>query len=148
MEDFFSNQPSYNLWLFGGLIGLIFGMFIGEPGIAAVGLAAIITAIAAISISQVAVQFIVWAILSAALAVVIRGMVPKESNELKPSTEAEVVMDIPRGYTGEVSYEGSLWKARCQISDVTIPAGEQVHVVGRRGNTLIVIPMKFPDTTF
>jgi membrane protein implicated in regulation of membrane protease activity len=75
-----------------------------------------------------------------------RGMVPKESSDLRPSTEAEVVIDIPPGYAGEVAYEGSLWKARCQVSDIAIPTGEQVHVVGRRGNTLIVIPTRFLDS--
>lgn len=146
MEDFLANQPSHNLWLVGGLLGLLFGMFIGEPGIAAIGLAAIITSIAAISIPQVALQFIIWAVLSTALAILMRGMVPKESAELRPATDAEVVMAIPQGYAGEVTYEGSLWKARCQISDIAIPVGEQVHVVGRQGNTLIVIPTRFPDS--
>ena len=146
MEELLANQPSHNIWLFSGLIGLGFGMFIGEPIIAAIGLAAIITSIAAISIPQVAFQFIIWSVLSVALAIMMRGMVPKESSDLRPSTEAEVVIDIPQGYAGEVSYEGSLWKARCQISDIAIPAGEQVHVVGRQGNTLIVIPQRFPDT--
>ncbi|NEQ97149.1 MAG: NfeD family protein [Cyanothece sp. SIO2G6] len=145
MENFLSNQPNYNLWLFGGLVGLAFGMFIGEPGIAAIGLAAIITAIAAITIPQLSLQLIIWVILSLALAVVMRGMVPQESSELKPSTEAEVVIDIPPGYVGEVAYEGSLWRARCQVSDIAIPTGEQVQVVGRKGNTLIVIPTRFLD---
>ncbi|MGK7890646.1 MAG: NfeD family protein [Leptolyngbyaceae cyanobacterium] len=146
MEQFLSNQPSYNLWLIGGLIGLAFGMFIGEPGIAAIGLAAIITAIAAISIAQFALQLAIWVILSLALTIVMRSMVPQESSDLKPSTEAEVVIDIPPGHTGEVAYEGSLWRARCQVSDIAIPTGEEVQVVGRKGNTLIVVPTRFLDS--
>ena len=146
MEDFLANQPSHNLWLVGGLCGLLLGMFIGEPGIAAIGLAAIITAIAAISIPQITLQLIIWGVLSTALTILMRGMVPKESADLRPPSEAEVVMEIPQGYAGEVSYEGSLWRARCQVSDIAIPVGEQVHVVGRQGNTLIVIPTRFPDS--
>lgn len=145
MEDFLSNQPSHNLWLFGGLIGLAFGMAVGEPGIAAVGLAAIITAVAAITIPQLVIQLIIWVTLSVALAIVMRGMVPKESTDLAPSTEAEVVMDIAPGYAGEVTYQGSLWKARCQVSDIAIPSGELVQVVGRKGNTLIVVPTRLLD---
>ncbi|MEM9212867.1 MAG: NfeD family protein [Cyanobacteria bacterium P01_F01_bin.150] len=146
MEDFLANQPSHNIWLVGGLIGLLFGMFIGEPGIAAIGLAAIITAIAAISIQQLTLQLIIWGVLSAALTILLRGMVPKESTDLRPVSDGEVVKEIPQGYAGEVAYEGSLWRARCQVSDITIPVGEQVHVVGRQGNTLIVIPTRFPDS--
>ena len=146
MEDFLANQPSHNLWLIGGLMGLLIGMIIGEPSIAAIGLAAIITAIAAISIQQLTLQLIIWGVLSVALTVLMRGMVPKESADLRPVSNAEVVREIPQGYAGEVAYEGSLWKARCQVSDITISEGEQVHVVGRQGNTLIVIPTRFPDS--
>jgi len=148
LDDFLANQPSYNLWLFGGLGGLALGMFIGEPGIIAVGIAAIITAIVAMSIPTQAVQLTVWVVLSIALAIVMRGMVPKESSDLRPSTEGEVVTDIPPGYTGQVSYEGSVWKARCQVLEVAIPAGERVHVVGRQGNTLIVVPTRFADSRY
>ncbi|NJL23533.1 MAG: hypothetical protein HC895_26345 [Leptolyngbyaceae cyanobacterium SM1_3_5] len=52
---------------------------------------------------------------------------------------------IPPGGLGEVSYDGSLWRARCQISDVELRAGQPVHVVSRQGNTLTVLPATFQD---
>lgn len=145
LPEMISSLPPHTLWLLAGLIFLGFGMLVGEPGIAALGIAAMITAIAALSIPVLGTQILLWGILSIALAVVMRGLVPKESLELKPSTEAAVSATIPSGGVGEVSYEGTLWTARCQISDVAIAKGQTVYVISRQGNTLIVLPSTFPD---
>jgi membrane protein implicated in regulation of membrane protease activity len=139
------NQPAHILWLLGGLMFLAMGMLVGEPSIAALGFAAFITAIAALSVSDFATQLLIWGVLSVSLAVLLRGMVPRESRELRHSVEAEVVDVIPQGGFGHVIYEGSLWKARCQFSDVAIHVGHKVQVVGRDGNTLIVVPGNFTD---
>ncbi|MGG6295468.1 NfeD family protein [Leptolyngbya sp. AN02str] len=139
----FSTQPPYILWaIFGfGLIAISLIAF--EPIVAALGIAALITAIAALSVPDIAVQTLLWGVLSVTIALVLRGFVPPKSRNLDPPTEAEVSTDIPRGGVGEVSYEGTFWSARCQVSDVAIAAGETVHVVGRQGNTLIVVPASF-----
>lgn len=139
------NQPAHILWLIFGLGCLGISLLAFEPTVAALGLAAVITAIVALSVQQFGVQLLLWGILSTALAIVMRGLVPKESPDLKPSDEAEVSLTIPPGGEGEVSYEGSLWSARCQISDTAIAAGQLVYVVGRHGNTLIVLPIRYPD---
>jgi membrane protein implicated in regulation of membrane protease activity len=120
-------------------------MLIAEPTLSALGIAAIITAIAALTVNNLAIQALIWGVLSVSLAVVFRGFVPKESKDLMPAVEAEVSQTIPKGGVGEVSYEGSYWSARCQISDVAIAIGQIVHVVGRQGNTLIVLPTSFPE---
>jgi membrane protein implicated in regulation of membrane protease activity len=146
--DALSEQSTHRLWLIGGLIVLGLGMLVGEPGIASIGLAALITAVLALTVPSIAIQLIVWSILSLALAVVLRGLV---SNQPKPSqwqTEAEVTMMIPEGRVGEVAYEGTLWKAKCDIANLQVAEGELVYVVGRQGNTLIVMPtrlMNSPD---
>lgn len=132
-------------WLIGGLVFLGLGLVVGEPVAAALGIAAIITAIAALSLPSLAMQLLIWGILSIALAVVLRGMVPKQSKELSPSIEATVSETIPKGGLGVVTYEGALWKARCQISDLTVAPGQVVHVVGRQGNTLIILPTTFDE---
>lgn len=139
--DALSKQSNDTLWLIGGLVFLGLGIFIGEPGIAAIGLAAIITAIAALSVPSLAIQLIIWSILSVALAVVLRGLVSRKPRDYQQPTEAEVTEMIPAGRNGEVSYEGTLWKAKCSIPDLSIDQGELVHVVGRQGNTLIVMPV-------
>jgi membrane protein implicated in regulation of membrane protease activity len=132
-------------WLVGGFVFLGLGLVIGEPVVAAVGIAAVITAIAALSVSSIALQLLIWGILSIALAIVLRGMVPKQSKDLRPNIEATVSETIPKGGLGVVSYEGAIWKARCQISDIAVTPGQVVHVVGRQGNTLIVLPTTFAD---
>lgn len=100
----------------------------------------------ALTVTSFTVQLLLWGVLAVALAVVMQGMVPREAKDLTPSKEAEVSEPIPSGGVGMVAYQGSLWNARCQISDVAIAAGETVNVVGRHGNTLIVLPATFPDS--
>lgn len=140
-----ASQSSHTLWILGGVAFLGLGLFVGEPSLAAIGLAAIITAIAALSVPSVSIQLILWSVLSVSLAVVMRGMVPQQETDFRRQVEAEVTDLIPPGRAGEVAFEGSLWKAKCQIPDVEVPAGEIVHVVGRQANTLIVLPLSFLD---
>lgn len=132
-------------WLAGGFVFLGLGLVVGEPVMAALGIAAIITAIAALSVPSLILQLIIWGILSIALAIVLRGMVPKQSKDLRSNIDATVSETIPKGGLGVVSYEGAIWKARCQISDIAVTPGQTVHVVGRQGNTLIVLPTTFAD---
>lgn len=145
LTELIANQP-YTLWLVLGFLFLIMGMVVGEPVVASLGIAALITAMAALTVTSLPTQVVIWGILSIALAIVLRGMVPKQAKNLSPSTAAIVSETIPKGNIGLVSYDGALWKARCQISDVTIAPGETVEVVGRQGLTLIVLPTTFPDS--
>jgi membrane protein implicated in regulation of membrane protease activity len=145
MSHLISNAPDHILWLVSGVACLSLGMMVAEPTLSALGIAAVITAIAAFSIPQLGLQLIIWGILSIALALIFRGLVPGESKDLLPSREGRVSVTIPQNGTGEVSYEGSYWTARCQIADLAIVAGQTVHIVGRRGNTLIVLPISFPE---
>ncbi|MEM7770058.1 MAG: NfeD family protein [Cyanobacteria bacterium P01_E01_bin.6] len=146
--DVLSQQSSHVLWLIGGVVFIGLGMLIGEPGIASIGLAAIITAVVALSVPSIAIQLLVWSVLSLALAIVLRGLVSQQPKPSQWQTEAEVTDVIPAGRIGEVSYEGTLWKARCDLPDLQVPKGELVHVVGRQGNTLIVMPMRLIDSSW
>ncbi len=138
-----ASQSSHTLWILGGISFLGLGLFVGEPSLAAIGLAAIITAIAALSVPSISIQLVIWSLLSVSLAVVMRGMVPQQETDFRRQVEAEVTGVIPPRRYGEVAFEGSLWKAKCQIPDLEIPEGEIVHVVGRQANTLIVLPLSF-----
>lgn len=144
LSELLTEQP-YALWLIVGFLFLILGMVVGEPVVASLGIAALITAMAALTVTSFPTQVVIWGVLSIALAIVLRGMVPKPAKDLRPNTEAIVSETIPRGGVGLVSYDGALWKARCQISDVTISPGETVQVVGRQGLTLIILPTTFPE---
>ncbi|MFM7425738.1 MAG: NfeD family protein [Elainella sp.] len=140
-----ANSSGFTVWIIVGFVFLLLGVSVGEPTAAALGIAAIITAIAALTVSSVALQVVLWGILSIALTIVLRGMVPMPTRDEQPDTEAVVSETIPKGGVGWVSYEGSLWKARCQVSDIEITPGKTVHVAGRQGLTLIVLPIDFPD---
>lgn len=128
-------------WLVGGLMLVGFSLFVPRPTVAALGFAGILTALVALSISLFPSQLLVWGVLSSGFTLILRGLVPKESQALKPSRYARVSELIPPGGTGRVHYEGAIWHARCQISDGAIAADSPVVVVGRQGNTLIVLPI-------
>lgn len=142
--QFLSEQRSY-AWLLAGLLFLGLGAVVGEPVVASLGIAALITAIAAITVKSLAIELILWGVLAICIIIVLRGMVPKENRDLSPDAEATVSEIIPKGGVGIVTYEGSLYKARCQISDIMIMPGEIVQVVARQGLTLIVMPTNFSD---
>jgi membrane protein implicated in regulation of membrane protease activity len=145
LTELMTDQP-YALWLALGFLFLLLGTLVGEPVVASLGIAALITAMAALTVPSVTTQIVIWGVLSIALAVVLRGMVPKQAKDLLPSTHAMVTETIPSGGSGLVSYNGALWKARCQISDITLAPGEAVQVVSRQGLTLIVLPTTFPES--
>lgn len=139
------NQPASVIWLVVGFLFLALGTMVGEPVVASLGFAALITAVAAITVPSVSTQLIIWGVLSVSLAIVLRGLVPRQATDLVPDREATVSDAIPKGGVGLVSYEGAFWKARCQISDIAIAAGQTVQVVERHGLTLIVLPSSFPE---
>ncbi len=70
------------------------------------------TGIAALSVPDVVTQVILWGVLSIALIVVLRGMMPKASSDRDRIQEATVTETIPKGGIGMVIYEGALWRAR------------------------------------
>lgn len=128
-------------WLLGGLCLLGLSLLVPEPTIVSLGFAALVMAIVAMSMTLLSKQLLVWGILSVAFTLILRGLVPKESKELERSRFARVCELIPPGGVGRVHYEGAIWHARCQISDVAISPENGVTVVGREGNTLIVVPI-------
>ena len=127
------------------MLCLALGTLIPEPSIPALGIAAIITAIAALSIPSPWAQMILWGVLSLSLSSLMRSLMPKEAKSLKHDTEAWVRTTIPANGIGRVIYEGTLWQARCQVPDIAIGPQQRVYVVDRQGNTLFVIPANYPD---
>lgn len=128
------------LWLIVGA-GLLCLELIGIPGfvVGSAGVAAILTAPVAL-VTPVAFQWVVWAIATAKLIQYARKLVPKNTVVFQESTEARALKAIPAGQKGRVRYAGSIWDAKCDIEDLSIPAGEDLYVLERRGNILIVIP--------
>ena len=141
LQQLMTTQPNSSFWMIGGLVLLGISLLAPEPTLVAMGFAGLITALVSLSIASLAKQFFVWGILSAAITLILRGMTPRQSKALQQSQYAQVNTLIPPGGVGKVSYEGVLWNACCQISDVAISPGQMVAVVGRQGNTLFVMPI-------
>ncbi|MBE7380220.1 MAG: NfeD family protein [Leptolyngbya sp. SIO1E4] len=128
-------------WLVGGLILLGFSLLVPRPTIVSLGFAGMITALVALSVPLFPSQLLIWGVLSGGFTLILRGLVPQESKALEPARYARVCEPIVPGGIGHVHYEGAIWQARCQISDVAIASDLSVVVVERQGNTLIVLPI-------
>ena len=134
-------------WLILGLGLLGISLMAPNPISVSLGCAGLVTALLALSIPALAKQLLVWAILSVAFTLILRGLVPQNSRALAPNRYARVVEVIPPGGLGRVSYDGGSWQARSQISDGAIAPEATVTVVSRQGNTLIVTPIPTSEAT-
>lgn len=110
------------------------------------GISALVIAALSPLIPSVTVQVILWMVLAIALVGLAQRVQrspvagPARSRLLRSSLEAETLTEILPGQTGRARYEGNSWAVRCEDPVRAIAAGERVHVVGRQGNTLIVVP--------
>lgn len=110
------------------------------------GISALVIAALSPLIPSVTVQVILWM----GLAIVLVGVAQRvqrspvtgsaRSRLLRSSLEAETLTEILPGQAGRARYEGNSWAVRCEDPMRAIAAGKRVHVVGRQGNTLIVVP--------
>ena len=86
-------------------------------------------------------QVAMWMVLSLLMFWALRRFAPRrQPPALMDSTEARTITSIPAGRSGRVMYEGNSWPACCSDRDVAIATNQTVIVVGRQGNTLIVMP--------
>jgi membrane protein implicated in regulation of membrane protease activity len=89
-------------------------------------------------------QIFLWILLSTLFVILSRRFVPKRSQhpQLRDDSEGEVLSAILPGEGGRVLYEGNSWRAECQDPQLEIPERQKVYIVGRKGNTLIVLPLQ------
>ncbi len=86
-------------------------------------------------------QIALWMAFSLVLFWALRRFAPRrQPPALMDSTEARTITSIPPGQSGRVMYEGNSWPACCSDRDVAIATNQTVIVIGRQGNTLIVMP--------
>ncbi|MEM6255696.1 MAG: NfeD family protein [Cyanobacteria bacterium P01_D01_bin.156] len=86
-------------------------------------------------------QVALWMVLSLLIFWGLRRFAPRrQPPALMDSTEAKTITSIPPGESGRVMYEGISWPACCSDREMAIGTGQTVIVVGRQGNTLIVMP--------
>lgn len=87
-------------------------------------------------------QIVLWMVLSFLAFWALKRFIPNHTApSLRQATEARTTTEILPGQAGRVIYEGNSWQARCEDHEVSIPSNQEVFVVERKGNTLIVIPL-------
>ncbi|GAB4218274.1 MAG: NfeD family protein [Synechococcales cyanobacterium] len=128
-------------WLILGLALITAELFLAELVAGSLGVAALVVALLALLPLPSWVQVLVWAGLSPLFLLVARRWIPqKEARELHESREARSLGTILPGEKGRVVYLGSTWPARCQLPNVVIEDNQELFVVERQGNLLVVVP--------
>ena len=131
------------IWLLIGITLCIIELLVPLPTFliaGAMGLAALLVSLVALILPIPALQILAWMVISAMLAVASRRFIPKDSHQLKESSEGVTLTEIPAGETGRVQYEGGSWKAKCDNPQIAIAAQQKVIILRRQGTTLIVVP--------
>jgi membrane protein implicated in regulation of membrane protease activity len=108
------------------------------------GVSALLVAIVALLVpSWFGLQIAIWMLLSGGLVMLgYRLNQKRSSRKIQESTEAEALTAMMPNQTGRVLYEGASWSAKCADGVELIAAQEKLHVVGREGNVLVVMPMR------
>jgi membrane protein implicated in regulation of membrane protease activity len=106
-------------------------------GLAAIGIALLVLFLPI----PIALQILLWVIVSGGLAWLSQRFIPKRSAIDFSHTEAQSLTEIAPGQAGRVLYEGSSWRAKCGDESSHIVPNQPLHVIGREGTTLLVVPM-------
>jgi membrane protein implicated in regulation of membrane protease activity len=129
-------------WLVVGAVLCLMELFLPTAFIeATLGVSALVVSVVALVVPQFSIQVVIWMVLSVLATWALKRFVPKRTPyTLAESTEARTITAIAAGATGRVLYEGNSWQARCDDQEAVVGADEPVIVVGRKGNTLFIMP--------
>ena len=132
------------VWVAVGVVLCLMELMIPTAFIeSALGVSAFIVALLSFVVPSVNYQIALWVLISLGMFALFKRLVPKRTAPaLRESTEARTTTAIAPGETGRVIYEGNSWQARCEDNQVAIAPGKEVFVIGRKGNTLLVIPLE------
>lgn len=108
----------------------------------ALGLSAFAVALLTPVVTAPNYQVLLWVVLSFLMFWALKRFIPnRTAPALREATEARTTTAIAPGQKGRVMYEGNSWQARCNDDQVSIPPNQEVFVIERKGNTLIVMPL-------
>lgn len=129
-------------WFIVGAVLCLMELFLPTAFVeATLGISALIVSAIALVVPLFSVQVGLWLVLSVLTTWALQRFLPKRTPyALADSTEARTLTAIAPGQTGRVLYEGNSWQARCEDLEVAIGADEPVIVIGRKGNTLLIMP--------
>jgi membrane protein implicated in regulation of membrane protease activity len=131
------------LWLLIGVVLCAIELVLPTAFVSvAMGVSAIIVAIAAPILPHLGLQVVLWLALSTAFVFLSRRLMPapQRHSKIRDATVAETLTEISAGKEGRVLYEGNSWRARCADEKLSILPQQKVYVVSREGTTLIVMP--------
>ncbi|MBD3881547.1 NfeD family protein [Phormidium tenue FACHB-886] len=130
------------LWTIAGLLLCILEFILPTAFVMlTMGVSAIIVALISPVVPSLGLQVGIWLVLSVLFNLLLKRLMPKNKSRLiEDSKEAQTLTEIAPGQLGRVLYEGNSWQARCVDEEVTIAPNQRVHVVGRRGTTLLIMP--------
>ncbi len=108
----------------------------------ALGVSALLIAPLTFVVTGVNYQIALWVLLSLLMFWALKRFIPnRTAPALREATEARTTTAITPGQVGRVMYEGNSWQARCSDKETFIGPDQEVFVVERKGNTLVVIPL-------
>ncbi|MFK8181845.1 MAG: NfeD family protein [Phormidesmis sp.] len=108
----------------------------------ALGISAFAVALLSFVVPNVNYQVLLWMLLSFLMFWALKRFVPnKTAPALQEATEARTTTEIAPGQIGRVIYEGNSWQAKCSDENASVGLNQEVFVIERKGNTLIVMPL-------
>ncbi|MEO1620942.1 MAG: NfeD family protein [Cyanobacteria bacterium J06632_3] len=131
------------LWVIIGVVLCLMELLLPTAFIeSAFGVSAFAVALLSFVVPGLNAQIALWMVLSLLTFWLLKRFIPnKTAPALREATEARTTTAILPGQVGRVIYEGNSWQARCEDGEVSIEPDQEVFVVERKGNTLIVIPL-------
>ncbi len=106
------------------------------------GLGALVMSLLALVLPPwIGLQATLWIVCTIAIAGLSQRLLPKRSAIDFSHAEAQALTAISPSQVGRVLYEGASWRAKCGDGVSSIAPDQPLHVVGREGTTLLVVPM-------
>lgn len=136
-------NPTF-FWLIAGAVLCLMEVFVPTAFVELMmGLSAFVVAGLSLVVPYANLQVALWMILSVGSILGLRRLLPhRHIARIENAQEAETLTEILPGQAGRVLCEGISWRARSEECESAIAPHQRVIVVGRQGNTLIVIPEK------
>jgi membrane protein implicated in regulation of membrane protease activity len=110
------------------------------------GISAIVVAVVSPLVPNLFLQVILWLLFSISSILLSRRLLTSKKTSRRASwdsdTEGETLTEIPPGHSGRVLFEGNSWRAVCEDENLAIASHQKVYIVSRKGNTLIVLPVR------
>ena len=134
------------LWIVAGISLCILEFFVPSAFVELMmGFTALVVAGISLFTSNSVLLVGLWLIFSTLFTILSRRLLTprRKSQYLADHKEGTIIAAIEPGKTGRVLYEGNSWRAKAADPSITITYDEDVDIIERKGNTLIVLPKSY-----